>query len=1049
MKDVVRFFASRPVFANLVTFMVLAFGTFAIFNMRREAFPKVDFGVVTVMTTWPGASPSEVERLLTVPLEQAIDEVDGIKKTESVSVENRSLIVLELEPDLSPSAKADTIDEIERVVSQERDLPADAEAPLVTEAKSDQFPIIQVSVSGPDPVKVREHAERLEDVIGEVDGVARIEKRGWREREILVEVKPETLRTWRLSLTDVSRAIEGRNVNLPGGKLKQGEDEWLVRAIGEFESAKDIEPVIIRANESGHWVRVKDVATVRDGFEDVTVVNRSNGERSIDLIVLKKSRADIIDMVDEVRKVVKDYEKEPGLEEGMKISFADDVSYYVRRRLGIVENNAWFGLALVIGTLFVFLGAGESLWTALGAPFALLATVLAMSVLGMSINVISMLGFIIVLGMLDDDAITVGDNIYRWREAGMDPLEAAVKGTVEVIGPVTASVLTAMAAFLPLALMSGIMGKFIWAIPVVVMLALAFSWLETMLILPAHLATLKQRKKKEKKARFEFVSDFYVGWVRIALRLRYAVLLGVLGMVGLAGFTASRMNFKLFSSEGIEQFMVRAEAKQGASLEETERLFLPVENVILALPASELDTFNTSIGIQQENPNDPYTKRGSHYAQAMVFLTPEARRDRTADQIIRGLKDEFAAIPGFEKVYFTRVNPGPPVGKAVSARFSAESFDRLHELEAMAREEASKIPGVIDLESDLEEGKKELHVVVDEKAASEAGLTAADIALQVRASFDGLVATKIRKLDEEVEVKVLFPEAARTKGRKAIEEVVIPNRNGYLVPLHTVARVEEKVGFSSIRHTEGKRTVTISGEVDEAITTSVRANLALQPRLESRIKEFAGSTVSFTGEDEDTKESMAGLFRAFAMAMGLIFLIIATTFGSVSQPALVMMSIPVGLSGVVFAFFFHGEPLGFMAMMGVVGIAGVVVNNSIVLVEFVNRCREDDGMDKRTSIVEAARVRLRPMLATSLTTLLGLMPTAYGIGGSDPFVKPMALAMAWGITFSLLMTLLTLPPMIAILDDVLAIPRWLYGLVTGRRDVPPHPAAGEGAPARH
>lgn len=431
----------------------------------------------------------------------------------------------------------------------------------------------------------------------------------------------------------------------------------------------------------------------------------------------------------------------------------------------------------------------------------------------------------------------------------------------------------------------------------------------------------------------------------------------------------------------------------------------------------------------------------------MVFLTPETLRDRTADQIIRGLKDEFAAIPGFEKVYFTRVNPGPPVGKAVSARFSAEDFDRLHALEAMAREEASKVPGVLELESDLEAGKKELHVVVDEKAASEAGLTAADIALQVRASFDGLVATKIRKLDEEVEVKVLFPEAARTKGAKAIEEVVIPNRNGYLVPLRTVARVEEKVGFSSIRHTEGKRTVTISGEVDEAVTTSVKANAALQPALEKRIKEFPGSAVSFTGEDEDTKESMAGLFRAFAMAMGLIFLIIATTFGSVSQPALVMMSIPVGLSGVVFAFFFHGEPLGFMAMMGVVGIAGVVVNNSIVLVEFVNRCRDDDGMDERTSIVEAARVRLRPMLATSLTTLLGLMPTAYGIGGSDPFVKPMALAMAWGITFSLLMTLLTLPPMIAILDDLLAIPRWLYGLVTGKRPVLHPGGRGQGAPA--
>lgn len=1033
MTGVIRFFVRRPLFANLLTFLVLLLGIGAALGIQREAFPKVDFGIITVTTVWPGASPAEVERLVTTPLERETKGIDGVKRNNSVSVENRSLLVFELEADLDAEAKRQTIDDIKQAVENVRDLPTDAEPPLVVEMKSTQMPIIEVNLSGTDERVVRDAAKDLEDVLLDVDGVATVAKRGWREREVLVEVDPANLRRYHVSLTEVAAALAGRNVNLPGGKIEAEGDEWLVRAVGEFEGAADIEPVIIRANDMGGWVQVKDVARVRDALEEVTTINRAGGNRSIDLVVIKKTSADVIDLVDEVRAAVDGF-KAP---DGVEMAFTNDFSIFVRRRLGIVVNNALIGLGLVVIALLLFLSPRVSFWTALGIPFSLMATLLTMQFLGMQVNLITMMGFILVIGMLVDDAVVVGENVFRHRLAGLPPEEASVRGASEVVAPIAGSVLTTMAAFAPLAFMGGIFGKFVWAIPVVVIVALAFSFVESLIALPAHIAAQGGRVGtvgERKRTRFDAVSDAYAALVRRLLRFRYLVAVGVAGVVGLAAVLATRMDFQLFSNEGIEQFMVRAQTAAGTPLEETERRFRRVEEAIESLPEGELDAYTAQIGIQQQDPNDPFTRRGSHYAQAMVYLTPEGSRDRTADEIVEALRAEITSLDlGFERVYFAKINPGPPVGKPISVRFAADEFETLHRLEDMAREELSKIPGIVDLESDLEAGKKELRIKVKEAAAAEAGLSASDIAASVRASFDGVVATKIRKLDEEIDVKVLFPESDRTRGRTALRDVRIPNRQGYLVPLSAVADVEEAVGFSAIKHNDAERVVTITGDVDPAVTSSFRANQVLQPIMQERVREFPGVTVSFTGEDEDTQESFGNLAQAFVVAAALIFLIIASVFGSIWQPLLVMMTIPIGICGVIFAFYAHGKPLGFLSMMGIIALAGVVVNSTIVLVDFVNG-RRAEGASLDDSIVEAARTRLRPILLTSTTTLLGLLPTAYGIGGRDPFVMPMALALSWGLAFSLLIATFAMPPAIRILDDVLAFPGWVVGTLTGRRE---------------
>lgn len=1040
MSGLIRFFVQRPLFANLLTLLVIGGGILVTMNVRREAFPQVEFGIVTVETLWPGASPSEVERLVTTPIERAVKGVDGIKELGSVSVENRSILVIELDTNLSSKELDDAVRDIERQVAQVRDLPDDSDPPTVREMESRQTPIIEVNMSGKDERVVREKAKDLEDLLLDLRGVAQVAKVGWRERQFLVEVRPEKLRHLEVSLPEISRALAGRNVNLPGGKIRAKGDEWLIRAVGEFETTKDLEPVIVRANDLGGHIRVRDVAEVRDALAEQTVINRSRGNRSIDLVVIKKADGDAITTVDEVRATVDAFAaKTPEVE----LAFTNDFSVFVRRRLSIVLNNAWMGLGLVLGTLLLFLSPRISFWTAIGIPFALLCTILTMQVLGMTVNLITMMGFILVIGMLVDDAICVAENVHRYRQQGLTPEEASVRGTAEVMGPVAGSVLTTMAAFLPLAFMTGIFGKFIWAIPVIVILALGFSFLEAMIALPSHLAGgRKEGVVATKRERFEVVANAYAWIVGKLLTVRYAVALGVAALLGGAAFLASTMDVKLFSAEGIEVFLVRAQASAGTPLEETEKRFLAVEKAIAGLPEVELDSYTSQIGIQQQDPNDPFTKRGSHYAQSKVYLHPEAQRTRTAEEIIEALRAELGTEHGFERLYFARLNPGPPVGKPVSAKFLADDFETLDELERMAREEIAKIDGVVDVESDLEPGKKELRVFVNEAAAAEAGVSPQDVAMSVRAAFDGLVPTKVRKLDEEIEVRVLFPEGDRSRGRAALSDVRVPNRLGYLIPLENLATVREDVGFTSIKHSGGKRTITLSADVDASKTSSFRANALLQPKLLERMQEFPEARISFTGEDEDTKESFQNLGRAFLLASGLIFLIIASVFGSVAQPSLVMITIPIGLAGVVFAFFLHGQPLGFMAMMGCVGLAGVVVNNAIVLIDFVNANRAA-GMDRRTSIVDAARVRLRPILLTSVTTLAGLMPTAYGIGGDDPFVKPMALALGWGLAFSLLMTMFTLPSMILILDDIVSLPGWIAAKLRRRAPVADvEPSAG-------
>ncbi len=1045
------FSVRHSLLANLLCCLIVAAGLFAMFQMNREAFPHVDFDIVIVTTIYPGAPPLEVEKLVTVPIEKELREVSNIDEMTSNSRENVSVITLKLDPDARDKRKV--VNDIQRAVDRVRDLPSEIEDdPEVFEITTDEAPIILVSLSGPlSERELQNQADILEDRMLDINGVASVQRRGWRDKEVWVEVDPDKMEAQHISLGEVMAALDRKNINLPAGKTTLAKHEFNIRTTAEFKTPEEIANVIIRANDVGNWLRVKDVATVREEFEDEETIEKTFGKRAIRLLVIKRGTGDILQVVKELKNVVQAFRSNAPPE--LKITFIDDFSFYVKRRLNVFKNNGLIGFILVILSLVIFLSRPVALFTALGIPIALLATLAVMNFIGITINLISMFGLIIVLGMLVDDGIIIAENTFRYIEDGTDPREAAVTGAAEVIKPVTATILTTIAAFSPLLFMSGIIGKFVSAIPKVVIIALLASMVEAFIILPSHMADFvrkppKNRPSKRDRPWFQALSRFYIRLLKFSIRHRYRLAIGfVLTLIFSLYLAFFVMPFMLFKPEAIEIFFVRAEAPVGTALDETEKLFKPVEGLVAELSPEELDNFTTTIGRIESEEGDPYSRSGSHLAQITVYLTPPQNRSRTAKEIIEDLRKKARGIEGFDRLYFERVAPGPPTGKAIQVTIRGDSYEVMEEIADEFKEHLSKINGLTyinpfsklilkltpgsaredklkeikgaqDVVDDHEPGKGEIRIVVDEDSAAKAFLTPGAIARTVRNAFEGGTATSIKptKAEEEIDVVVRFPEKYRNS-MEAFEKLLIPNTRDNLVPLKRVARIEKLSGVSAIRHLDGKRALTILGDVNEEVATSRMINSDLARRFRDIPSRYPGYSVKYGGEEEETQRSVRNLARAFLLALLLIFLILATTFRSLMQPFVVLLAIPFGIIGVIFSFLIHGEPFGFMALLGTVGLAGVVVNDSIVLVNFINKLRLQ-GKSRMESLIEGGRLRLRPVILTTVTTVGGLTPLAYGIGGGDPFLEPAALAIVWGLAFATVLTLLFIPCVYAIFDDL-------------------------------
>ncbi len=699
-----RFSVRQSLFINLVSVIIIVIGLVVLAGINKEIWPNIAFDIVTVTTIYPGAAPVDIEKLITIPIEKELRQVDGIEDIHSSSGASLSLVNLTIDPDERNKQKV--IRDIKSAVDRVKNLPRDVDDPVVMELTARQFPIIEASLSGKmSEGELRQHADTLEDLLEDVDGVARIKKEGYREREIQILLEPKKLSEYYVSFEEIENALAARNVSLPAGKLDTKTSEFSIRTTGEFLSADEIEEVIIRANDSGNWLRIKDVAVVSDTFKDENKINKTLGTRSINLTVVKKESGDALKIVAQVKKKCQAYLKLQGNK--LKISYVNDYSFFAKRRLNVLRNNAWIAIILVMSSLLIFLHRRVAFITFLGIPVAFFTTFIVMGIMGITINLVSMFGLIIVLGMLVDDGIIVAENVYRHMEKGEPPRTAAIKGSEEVMGAVVTAVATTIAAFSPLLFMTGIMGKFIRVLPTVLIVALVASLGEALIILPSHLADFVKLKVDARGKPVElakgtvwfkkFVS-FYTRIIQKAIKRKYKVVAGFSGLLLICvvlSFTV--MKFILFPAVGIDFFFARAEAPIGTPLEKTHRLMIPLERIVSKLPAGELDTYVTMVGESAEDRHDPFAGRGSNLGQITVYLTPEQDRTRSVDEIIAELRTKTKNIEGLTTLRFDKPETGPPVGKAVEAAIRGEEFDTLDQIAKEFMDYLETIDGASDI----------------------------------------------------------------------------------------------------------------------------------------------------------------------------------------------------------------------------------------------------------------------------------------------------------------------------------------------------------------
>jgi multidrug efflux pump subunit AcrB len=1030
MKALIRFFVERHLLANLLIVTIILLGLASATRIKRDAWPDVDLDELIITTRYPGASPEDVELNVTNKLEDELKNVDGIDEMTSYSLENISVINITLDQDESDKdkVKRDIRDAINRVT----DLPLEVtDAPYVVEIKSENFEVLWVGIGGDLPyTELRRLAKQFEKKLENVEGVSKIKKTGFLDREIKVEVSKKAVEDYQIPLREFVAAIQARNIQATGGSFESYTSDKNIVTMAQFREPQEVGEVIVRSTFDGPQIKVKDLAKIEDDFEPEKTRFHMNGEPVIAFTIFKKGSADLIRVVDAVRELVEN-EKER-MPEGTRLMYSSDQSRFVRNRLAIMTNNGIIGLVLVGFVLLIFLNMRTAFWVAMGIPLTMMGVVFLAPFFGVHIELVSLIGMVIVVGLIVDDAIVIAENIHRHREMGKQPVEAAVDGTYGVLRPVTATILTTALAFGTMFFMTGMMGKFIYSIPLVIILALLVSFGESITVLPSHIMAGMQSKARRllKKGGgdreratggnwFKKIKNRFRRTMVKVLVFRYlVVLLFVALLVGAVLYASYHMQFILFPGNVADTFFITIELPIGSSLDATSDKLKEIEKHVSALPEKELDSFWSMVG-SQGGGLGMVTPPGESENWAMVYvtLTPFSERQRDADEIVESIRTETDKLDGFDAIRYIVDEGGPPVGRPITIRIVGNHDDMRTDLVDSVTAVLTAIDGVSDIDRDDKLGKEQVEIKINYSRLAELGLTVADIAQSVRLAYDGQVVTNVRYGDEDVGFRVLLEESKRKKPGY-LGELKIPNRQGRLIPLNRVARFEIGPGPSRYFHYDKERTVTVSADIAEGGMTPLEATMATVNHFDLT-NDYPGMRFVVGGEAEETQKSVVNLGITMIVAAVGIYFILVLLFNSLTQPLLVMLAIPFGMIGVIGAFAMHGEPLGFMSMMGVIGLMGVVVNDSLILVNYINERRKNEP-EKRFLVIVAdgTATRLRPILLTSITTVAGVLPLAYGLGGSDPFISPMALALGYGILFATPLTLLLLPCLYVVRHDI-------------------------------
>ena len=902
----ISFLVSRPLVVNLVSVFLLVLGIVtSVYLINREAFPNVNLDRIQIDVVYPGASPKEVEQLVVTPIEQELRALNGIDTMISMSFPGSARITMEVDPDSNNRVRLSS--EVQLAVDR-ADLPADLpNEPFVTEVDGAVFPVIRLAVSSDvDALTLKRLGDDIKDDLLNVDGVARVVIQGDRKAEIRIVADPERMQKEHIAVGDIVQALQTWNLNTPGGDIDTPEGQNTVRIVGQFSDTQDAANLVLRANERGDVLHLGDVATVTESLEKPQTLHDVKSEPALSLLVLKTSEADIITTVDHIKDYLETIPARYG--ENVQVSAFQDFSRFARMRLGVLTNNGIVGIVLVFVSLLLFLRFSVAMTTTWGLPIIFMTGIFVLYSYGVTLNLISMMGFIMVLGMLVDDAIIIGENITYHMEKGLHPNDAAIKGAMELIGPVTTTILTTVAAFLPMMFMSGIIGKFIVAIPVVVITLLVLSWLESFLILPSHVAHVTNPNKHPKERAWLLALENIYGMIlEKAIQFRWATVVLSFGVLfGVIFFAKNVMSFQLFPPVGVDEFIVRVVAEPGTSIETMRENLRKIDREMRKYIKPEyLEATLAKSGDVSVDDGDPTTQRGSRYGQIRAIYHPAVSRpghDALDDMYkVSGiLKEKF---PEFV-ITLTEIKNGPPVGRALEAEIASYDDASGEQAARQLMEYLKTIEGVTTIDSGMKKGDDELHVILDRELATYAGIDLATVSQHIRAAVGGLVVSNIRKGTEEIDITIRFPE--KDNELDQLSNLLIPNKRDGLVPLHKIAKFENKPGFTTIRHSEGTRIIGVVADIDtKLITSNALNNLVKENESEWQVGVEDKVTVSYGGEDEKNMESFISLAVAFGFALIAIFFILAIQFNNMAYPFIVMLAIPFGAIGVIISFYFH------------------------------------------------------------------------------------------------------------------------------------------------
>jgi multidrug efflux pump subunit AcrB len=1060
MNSIIRWLVEHPLAVNLAAVLVVALGALTAQQLPQKVFPEFTLDVVSISVSYPGASAAEIQDSIVRPIEDQLSGIDGIDDVTANISEGRGGIAVTF---LAGDDRQEKLNEVKTAVERITTFPDDANDPIVVLANNSSR-VMEIIIHGDVSERVlKEEAERLRNELQLLDDISFAEVSNVRDYEIRIEIDRDTLRAFGLTLDDVARVVRENSLELPGGAIETDTIAIPIRTAGRNLTQADFENIVIRAGDNGAKVLLRDVATVTDGFEDTDLAASFGDDRAVSVNVFRVGNEQILEVVDQASAYL-DTTFRPSLAAGIDVTVWENQAEGLQSRLDLLLENAVVGLALVVLCLALFLDLRLAIWSAVGIGISFAATFIVMGFADISINQISLFGFILAVGIVVDNAIVVSERVYSNGRAKMTPLEAAIKGAQRVAVPVIFSTLTTLVAFWPLLQLPGTLGKFLGDIPIIVIIVLTMSMLQALLMLPRNLAmhdfsnTHRPNIVLRTANLVRGIVDSAMQWfIRVPLDavlrlttsgfailipLATAVTLIVLS-VGVLAFGYVR--FEFFPSIEADRATASIEMTEGTTFTLTEAVAETVrraavvagEKVQTGLPADAppvIIAINVVVGqgTGGGGPEGGSAASGATLANVVVRLTDPEQRNWPIADFETAWRNAIGEIAGVNQLTVAADQIG--AGDPVAVELSLSEGQDIAPVVASLRARLSEIPGVFGLRDDNSAGRLEYKLVLKEEARVY-GLTLQDLAAQTRAGFFGVEATTVQRGADNVAVIVRFPKDERNSLSDLLD-TRIATAAGDLIPLSAVAQIEEAIAPTQILRRDGRQITTVTGDLDTAVATSGQVSeIITADILPGLLDQYPGLIVNLGGEQREQGDAQAALGTALAIALFVIYALLALVFRSYVQPVVVMSAIPLGLVGAIAGHYIIGIPLTILSVFGIIGLAGVVINNSLVMVDVYNE-HIGNGTPVREAVIQGTKERFRPIFLTSLTTFLGVYPLTMETSLQAQFLIPLAVSLGYGVLFGSVLIILCVPALFMLQQYAVNAVGSLVSIVEGSKPKP-------------